>query len=82
MERADSFYNKIYLTRVPIRKEVTINFLEFFHRKVATWAIFKESFVPFLNFGIYSVIWEKRKTNEREENHIKNNKQNEKRTLN
>lgn len=60
-----------YLASISVRKEISINFLELFHGKVAAWAIFEKSFVPFLYFGVYSTI----KTENQE---IKNNKQKKK----
>lgn len=48
--------NVDYLASISVRKEISINFLELFYRKVAAWAIFEKSFVPFLYFGVYAAM--------------------------
>lgn len=51
-EKVQNIFTLNYLAGITIRKEITVNFLELFHRKVAARAIFEKSFVPFLNFSI------------------------------
>lgn len=46
------FIGEIYLAGIAVRKEITINFLELFDRKVARGAIFEKSFIPFLYLSI------------------------------
>ena len=42
-----------YLRSVSVREKVSVNFFEFFYTEMTTGAVLKESFIPFLNFGIY-----------------------------
>lgn len=44
-----------YLASIAIREKVAINLLKFFHWQMSAWAIFQESFVPFLYFGIWNI---------------------------
>lgn len=45
----------IYLAGIAIRKEIAVDFLEFFYRQMSAGAVFQKSFIPFLNFSVYQI---------------------------
>lgn len=44
------------LASISVRKEISVNFLEFLYTQASGRAIFEKPFVPFLDLGVYNEV--------------------------